>query len=119
MTGKISIPFKVPDVGKEYTPWAGSGSSIISKQFTTSFTSKTSENISHDIDITIPGYKPISSLWWAIDGTGRSEWQVAVLHTYVSGNKDMLSQLLLHRGTNNRTVSFYVRVTYVKEAFFT
>lgn len=119
MTGQIRIPFKVPNVGSGYTPGQGSNSSIIYKQFTTSFTSKTTENIIHNIDITIPGYKPISSYWWSIDGTGYGEWQVAVLHQYVDGNKDMLTQILLHRGTNNRTVSFYVRVTYVKEAFFT
>ena len=119
MTGKISIPFKVPDVGNGYTPGPDSGSSIIFKQFMTSFTSKTTELVTHNIDITIPGYKPISSLWWAIDGTGWSEWQVAILHDYVSDNKSMLAQTLRHGGSNNRTVTFYVRVTYVKETFFT
>lgn len=119
MTGQIHMPFTVPDVGSGYTPGQGSNSSIICKQFSTSFTSKASEMINHDIDITIPGYKPISSYWWSIDGTGYGEWQVAVLHKYVSNNKDMLVQTLRHQGTNNRTISFVVRITYVKEAFFT
>lgn len=121
MTGQIHMPFTVPDVGLGYTPGVGSGSSIIQKQFSTSFTSQASENITHDIDITIPEYKPISAYQWSIDGTGYNEWQIAVLHQYVdvNNNKDMLAQTLRHQGTNNRTITFYVRVTYVKEAFFT
>ncbi len=121
MTGQIHMPFTVPNVGSGYTPGQGSNSSIICKQFSTSFTSQASENITHNIDITIPEYKPISVYWWSIDGTGYNEWQIAILHQYVDvgNNKDMLAQTLRHQGTNNRTISFVVWVTYVKEAFFT